>query len=159
MNPSDIWDRRFYRLALEVAGWSKDRSTRVGCAIVGPNRELRSTGYNGFVRGADDSVEARYERPVKYAHTEHAERNAIYNAARMGLSMEGCTAYVATSSKLLGPPCVDCTRALIQSGIKRVVCEAGSDDPSKWRKDWAESMEVAKQMLIETGVVFETVAL
>ena len=48
------WDKRFLELAFHIAGWSKDPSTKVGCVIVGEDREIRSTGFNGFPRGIDD---------------------------------------------------------------------------------------------------------
>src|SRR5678816_3286831 len=99
-----IWDIRFLREAARIATWSKDRSTKVGCVIVGPSREIRSTGYNGFPRGVNDDVDERHARPMKYAYCEHAERNAIYNAARVGIPLEGCTLYCA-ADKLTGPPC------------------------------------------------------
>ena len=44
------WDQKFLQLAFNIAEWSKDRSTKVGCVIVGPNNEIRSTGYNGMCR-------------------------------------------------------------------------------------------------------------
>ena len=78
----DYVDDRFMNLAY-VAEWSKDRSTKVGCVVIGPDREVRSMGYNGFPRGINDEIERRHARPDKY--TEHAERNAIYNAARVGV--------------------------------------------------------------------------
>ena len=62
--------------------------------IVGPDRVIRSTGFNGLVRGVDDDVALRRERPAKYSWTEHAERNAIYNAARLGISILGCASYI-----------------------------------------------------------------
>jgi dCMP deaminase len=155
------WDLRFLEQAKTIASWSKDRSTKVGCVIVGPNREIRTTGYNGFPRGVTDDVDARHERPEKYRWFEHGERNAIFNAARMGTSVDGCTAYVGSipaeaTARMHGPPCVDCARALIQSGITRVVCE-GSASPNDWRADWRDSMLVALRMFIESGVIWEAI--
>ncbi len=109
------WDSYFMEMATLVASKSKDRSTKVGCVIVGPNNEVRSTGYNGFCRGVDDENDDRHERPEKYLWTEHAERNAIFNAARNGIRMEDCTAYTTMF------PCADCARSFIQSGIRRIV--------------------------------------
>jgi dCMP deaminase len=60
-------------------------------------------------------VPERLERPTKYLWMEHAERNAIYNAARCGTPLEGCTLYVEIM------PCMDCGRALVQAGIREVV--------------------------------------
>lgn len=109
------WDFYFMDMAAFVATKSKDRAKKVGCVIVGPNHEVRTTGYNGFCRGIDDDNRDRHERPEKYLWTEHAERNAIFNAARNGIRIEDCTAYTTMF------PCSDCARGLIQSGIKRLV--------------------------------------
>lgn len=109
------WDRRFLEVAKVFGTWSKDRSAGTGCVIVGPDRLLRASGYNGFIRGIDDEVPERHERPANYSWTEHAERNAIYNAAKLGIALEGCIAYVNWY------PCTDCARAIVQAGITRLV--------------------------------------
>jgi dCMP deaminase len=109
------WDRRFMGLACHVAEWSKDRSRKIGSVVVGPSHDVRATGYNGFARDVFDNVDDRHERPAKYLWTEHAERNAIYNAARSGAVTEGCTLYVNLH------PCAGCARAILQSGIQTVV--------------------------------------
>ena len=51
---SDKWDKRFLDLAKHISEWSKDPSTKVGCIVVGEDREIRSTGFNGFPRGIED---------------------------------------------------------------------------------------------------------
>ena len=102
-------------LAFLISTWSKDTSTKTGALVVGPDREIRATGYNGLVRGVDDNIPERMERPTKYDFFEHAERNAIYNACLTGTSLKGCTLYATHS------PCTDCARAIIQAGIKTVV--------------------------------------
>jgi len=109
------WDAYYLNLCRQVAARSKDPNTQIGCLIVGPAHEIRSTGYNSFPRGIRDDVPERRTRPTKYLWMEHAERNAIYNAARTGTSMEGCTIYVDIM------PCMDCARAIVQAGIKAVV--------------------------------------
>lgn len=116
------WDERFLAVAALVASWSKDRSTKVGAVIVGPYNDIRSVGYNGFPRGIDDDVEERHGRPQKYKWTEHAERNALYNALLNHTPVAGCTMY------LTWYPCADCARAIIQSGIFMVVCGKAPDD-------------------------------
>lgn len=83
-----------------VASWSKDPSTKTGAIVVGPDREIRATGYNGLVRGVNDDVPERLERPTKYDFFEHAERNAIYNACLTGTSLKGC---VMLQPTLLAP--------------------------------------------------------
>ena len=119
MNDRKPWPQYFIEMATLVASRSEDLSTHVGCVIVGPDHEVRSTGYNGFPRGVEATPE-RLERPAKYAWTAHAEINAVGNAARSGVSLKGCTAYVTHA------PCDDCTRLLIQSGITEVVYGGGA---------------------------------
>lgn len=140
------WDQKFLDLALHIAGWSKDRSTKVGAVVVGPDREIRATGYNGMPRGVDDGVEERHARPRKYFLFEHAERNSCYNAARIGVSLKGCTLYLASAPSVL-PPCADCARAVIQSGIVRIVQRQPSGDAR-----WQESCQIGAEMLGEAGV-------
>lgn len=132
------WDERFINLSKYIASWSKDRSTQVGAIIVGKNREVLSTGYNGFPRGVDDTIEERHERPLKYKWTEHAERNAIYNAARNGIQLEGSTIYLEWF------PCCDCARAISQSGIAKLVCGKPDFEHERWGEDFKISNTILK---------------
>jgi len=138
------WDELFMTMAYLVAMKSKDDRTRIGAVIVGPDREVRSTGYNGLPRGCKDDVDDRQTKPMKYFYFEHAERNAIYNAARMGLSVKGCTMYV------MGMPCADCARAIIQSGITRVVYHKGWNDENlpKWKESAMHSQAMFDESLV-----------
>jgi dCMP deaminase len=136
------WDRRYLDLARHIGAWSKDRSRQVGCVIVGPDRLLRAIGFNGFPRGLDDDVPDRHERPVKYLWTEHAERNAIYTAARIGISLERATMYLPWF------PCVDCSRAIVQVGITELVAiPPDISDPQ-----WGEAFSVSLKLLEEAHV-------
>ena len=67
------WDLRFLELAHHISQWSKDPSTKVGCVVVGSDREIRSTGFNGFPRGIEDSIERLEDREEKYPLICHAE--------------------------------------------------------------------------------------
>mmetsp|Transcript_12236 Transcript_12236/g.28525 ORF Transcript_12236/g.28525 Transcript_12236/m.28525 type:complete len:377 (+) Transcript_12236:93-1223(+) len=127
----DKWDVRFLELAHLIAQWSKDPSTKVGCIIVGPDREVRSTGFNGFPRGIEDTVERLNDRSVKYPLICHAEENAIMHAARIGVALKGCVAYVTW------PPCSRCARSLVQAGVCEVVYPSSVDVPERWAKDFA----------------------
>ena len=131
----------FLQISHTIAKRSKDPSTQLGAVIVGPDHEIRSTGYNCFPRGIDDEVPERYERPEEYKWVEHAERNAIYNAARMGTPLKDCIIYVPWF------PCTDCARAIIQVGIVEVVIE-DTEVPDRWREDFTRSL----QMFSEAGV-------
>ena len=145
MNTIPSWDEYFTRMADLAATKSKDRGTRVGAVVVGEGHTVLSTGFNGFCRGVSDSIEERYQRPLKYLFTEHAERNSCYAAARNGVSLKGATLYMNCK----GYPCADCARAIIQSGIAEVVSRQGSFEG---KGDWAASCAVAKEMLEEAGV-------
>ena len=145
-NFTDKWHYRFMEVADLVASWSKDKSTKVGAVVVGPDREIRSTGYNGIARGVSDEIPERFERPTKYDFTEHAERNAIYNACLIGACLKDCTIYVTLM------PCPDCARAIIQSGIKMVVTRKLPDDPNAPKGGWREALVYSEQMFEEAGV-------
>ena len=109
------WEEFFMGVALLAAERSKDPSTRVGACIVDENKIILSTGYNGFPKGCSDD-EFSWERigeDTKYNYVVHAELNAILNAG--GRSLRGSTLYVSLF------PCNECTKAIIQSGIKEVV--------------------------------------
>ncbi len=136
------WDRRFLELARHIADWSKDPSTKVGCVVVGPDREIRSTGFNGFPRGIEDNLERLNNRELKYPLICHAEENAIMHAARIGVSLRGCVAYVTW------PPCTRCARSLVQAGVSEVVYPGGLTIPDRWLADFQMSME----MLTEAGI-------
>ena len=135
------WHNRFINLSKEIATWSKDPSTKIGAVVVGPDQEIRSTGYNGFPRMVVSTPE-RWERSAKYNFIAHAEANAIYNAARIGVPLKDCTIYI---SSLL--PCHNCAQAIIQAGIACVVV-FNTEYPDRW----AESIQTGLQMFEEAGV-------
>ena len=136
---SEKWDLRFIELAHHISSWSKDPSTKVGCVVVGSDREIRSTGFNGFPRGLEDSIERLANREEKYPLICHAEENAIMHAARIGVSLRDCTAYVTW------PPCTRCARSLIQAGIVEVVYAGGTDIPERWVEDFTRSTGMMKE--------------
>ena len=136
------WDHRFLKLAEHISGWSKDPSTKVGCVVVGEDREIRSTGFNGFPRGIADDAARLEDREQKYPLICHAEENAIMHAARIGLSLKGCTAYVTW------PPCTRCARSLIQAGVIEVVYPEDSDVPERWMADF----DMSTNMMGEAGL-------
>jgi dCMP deaminase len=157
------WNEYFFDMCKFVSQKSKDLHTKAGCVIVGPDNEVRSTGFNGFPRGVVDSVlkfsgifpadleytktivDARSQRPEKYVWTEHAERNAIYAAARMGTALKGCTIYVT------GLPCFDCCRAIIQAGIVKVYI-ANYDIEYQRKNNDRYRFDATEQMFHESGV-------
>lgn len=133
------WNERFIDLADYIGNWSKDRSTGVGAVIADKEHRIISIGYNGFPTGIDDDIDSRHERPVKYTYTEHAERNAIYNAARIGVSTKGCTIYLKWF------PCSRCARAIIQSGIDTLVCYKPDFTIPVWGEDFKFALEMLEE--------------
>lgn len=134
------WDSYFMGLAHLSALRSKDPHTQVGAAIVDDDHRVISVGYNGLPRGcADQEYPWQREGDVldtKYPYVVHAELNAILNSK---WSVKGTTIYVSLF------PCNECAKAIIQSGIKRVVYESD-------KYDGTEMNVAAKRMLSSAGV-------
>jgi dCMP deaminase len=141
------WDEYFINIAEQVKLKSKDKRTQIGVVVVGKDNEIVSTGYNSFARGINDNLDERQERPEKYYWFEHAERNSIYNAARIGVSTLGTTMYMTC-----GMSCSDCARAIINSGVSKIVLRKGKG--AKGNK-WNESAERSMKMFEEAGVIVE----
>lgn len=105
-------DRRYLRMA---AIWSENsycQRRKVGAILV-KDKMIISDGYNGTPAGFDNICET--PDGVTYPYVLHAEANAITKVARSNNSSEGSTLYVSTS------PCMECSKLIIQAGIKRVV--------------------------------------
>ncbi|MFA6553247.1 MAG: dCMP deaminase family protein [Patescibacteria group bacterium] len=123
------WDECFMRMAHVIADRSKDPSTQAGAIIVNENKIVVGLGYNGFPRGIKDE-QLPWEREgklidTKYAYVVHAEENAIYNS---NAKAEGCTIYTTLF------PCNECTKTIIQNGIKKVVYESDKyHDEEIWK--------------------------
>jgi len=137
------WDKIFIDLSIHISQWSKDANKKYGAVLVSQDHRIISTGYNGFPQGCDDSIESRYERPQKYMWTEHAERNVIYSAAKIGVSTNNSIMYIN------GFSCADCARAIIQSGIKKVVCFEPDFNHPRWGEMYKVSFQLFKEAKIE----------
>ena len=154
---NDKWDRYFLRMALEASSISRDPNTRVGCILVGPDREIRGSGFNGLPRGIADTAERLNDRDAKLRIIVHAERNALLAAARVGVPTKGCRLYVACTDDSRetwgGPPCVGCSIEIIQAGIVEVVSY-----PTKGWSKWKDELDQGKALLFEAGLRFREVA-
>lgn len=145
----NLWDQYFMSIAFIIAAKSKDPSTKVGAVIVGEDKEVRSTGYNGMPRGFYDSNERYTDKTFKYAAIVHAEENAIANASRIGISVRGCDIYV------FWRPCLSCARLIVQSGIKSVISyKQFPGNTVECSDHWDGNMNMATDMLQEAGVEF-----
>jgi dCMP deaminase len=101
-----------------------------------------SSGFNGLPASLSDSLDRYRDREFKLATIIHAEKNAIFNAAKNGASTEGATAYVTW------PPCSQCASALVQAGVEKVVCP----DPKNGPERWVTNFLLANELLYEAGV-------
>lgn len=108
------WDEYFLSMCYLVAQRSLDKHTKCGCVAINKDKAILSTGYNSPPRGYPDE-KADLERPGKYIIMEHAERNMVANAARIGVSLLDSIVYVT------GPPCSDCYRILWNAGAKQII--------------------------------------
>lgn len=111
------WDEYFMGMAVLSSQRSKDPNTKVGACIVDDDHKIVSNGYNGMPIGVDESKISWNKGEgldSKYLYVCHAEFNAILNT-RDGAALKGCTLYVTLF------PCNECTKAIIQTGIKEVV--------------------------------------
>ena len=122
------WDQYFMGVAKLSSLRSKDPNTQVGCCIVNENKKIVSVGYNGLPIGCKDcefpwNVKEGELDKTKYAYVVHAELNAILNSTQQ---LTNCTIYVSLF------PCHECSKAIIQSGIKEIVysCDKYFGTPS-----------------------------
>ena len=129
----DKWDERFMDMALKVSTWSScfKEDRQVG-AVITKDKRILTTGYNGAGSGIKSCKEKGECLRVKLSiasgtrhelcYAVHAEQNAIIQAAKLGVSVEGATLYCTHQ------PCVICAKMIINSGIKRVVYKHGYPD-------------------------------
>lgn len=136
------WDEAFMQIARVIAQRSKDPSTQAGACIVNDKKIIIGLGYNGFPRGCSDD-QLPWEREgglvdTKYAYVVHAEENAVLNTAAPS---DGSTLYCTLF------PCNECTKVIIQRGIREVVFES---DKYHDKPEWIAS----RRMLDLAGVAY-----
>lgn len=137
------WDTYFMGIAMLSSMRSKDPNTGVGACIVSEDNKILSLGYNGMPIGISDD-EYPWEREgdpldTKYPYVCHAELNALLNYT--GSRLRGAKVYVTLF------PCNECTKALIQSGIKEVIY--GSDKYAD-----SDSVRASKRMMDTVGIKY-----
>jgi dCMP deaminase len=140
------WDEYFMGVALLSGQRSKDPSTQVGACIVNHMNKIVGAGYNGLPIGCSDDefpwVKTGDFLETKYPYVCHAELNAILN--NIGMDLYGCRIYTALF------PCNECTKAIIQSGIKEVIYLSDKYASS-------DSFVASKKMLDTAGVSYRKV--
>ena len=140
------WDEYFMGVALLSGRRSKDPSTQVGACIVSKQNKIVGAGYNGLPAGCNDE-EFPWEKTgdflqTKYPYVCHAELNAILN--NIGMDLSGCRIYTALF------PCNECSKAIIQSGIREVIYLSD-------KYDQTEVSIASKRLLSTAGVIFRKV--
>ena len=147
-NGMDKWDARFMQMAEVISSWAScyQQDRKIGAVIV-KNKRIMTTGYNGAPAGIRTCVERgeclRKKQGIasgtraEICYAIHAEQNAIIQAARLGVSIDGATLYCTHQ------PCVICAKMIVNAGIRRVVYKHGYPD------------EFVVEMLREGGVLLE----
>lgn len=137
------WNEYFMGVAILSAQRSKDPNSQVGCCFVSQDNRIISMGYNGFPNGISDD-EFPWDRDgdeldTKYLYVCHSELNAILNT---NSDLKNSTLYVTMF------PCNECTKAIIQKGVKRIVYleDKYPDSPSTIS---------SKRMLNKVGIIVE----
>ncbi len=148
MTTFDKWDKRFMEVADLVATWSScyQENRQIG-AVIARNKRILTTGYNGASSGVQSCKERGYclrrQKNIpsgtchEICYATHAEQNAIIQAAKLGLSVDGATLYCTHQ------PCVIYAKMIINAGIRRIVYREGYPD------------EFSLQLLEEAGVAIE----
>ncbi len=148
MSSWNKWDLRFMELAHSIANWSScyQENRKIGAIIV-KNKRILTTGYNGAPAGLQSCVERqeclrrKLDIPSgirqELCYAIHAEQNAIIQAAKLGVSIDGATLYCTHQ------PCVICAKMIVNAGISRVLYAQGYPD------------EFALQIFKEAGVPLE----
>lgn len=144
-------EREWLRIAYAAALKSPDPSTQNGAVLVDPigRRPLMVTlACNEFPRGVKYNDE-RWERPTKYSFIEHAERNALFLAARVGIPTVGAILVCPWAA------CADCVRAIAQCGIQELIRHEPNDVATNER--WRDSCEKGDRIMLEGGVVLTNI--
>jgi dCMP deaminase len=138
----------YLKQAYKFAQHSVDPSTQVGCVIVHPGMGVVSGAANAVPEGIAVTEERLQTQELKNVYMEHAERNALYKCAQSVLSSKGCHAYITL------PPCLNCARGLIQSGITKVVAHKEMFDlyTTESSSSTRESIEHGWKLLLEAKV-------
>jgi len=115
MSKRPEWDQYFLKLAMLASERATCPRMHCGCVLV-KDKNVISTGYNGSIPGDDHCEDVGCLVVDNHClRTNHAEINALTQAAKRGNTVDGATAYITNM------PCTTCAKALISSGIKRVV--------------------------------------
>ncbi|WP_308655125.1 deaminase [uncultured Anaerococcus sp.] len=135
------WEEYFMKLAKTVARRGTCDRAYVGCVLVNEENRIVSTGYNGSIKGNPHCDEVGHTmRDGHCIATIHAEMNAILYCAKEGIATKNTICYVTHF------PCLNCTKSLIQAGIKKIYYETA------YRMD-----DYAVELLERNNISFEKI--
>ena len=129
----DKWDHRFMEMTHLVSSWSScfNECRAIGAVVV-KDKRVMTTGYNGAPQGIrtckerGECLRRKLNIPsgtrTEICYAIHAEQNAVIQAAKLGVSIDGGTCYCTHQ------PCSVCAKILVNAGIKRIVYEQGYPD-------------------------------
>lgn len=144
---SNKLDRRMLEQAYGYANQaSPDPSTKNGAVLVNRDGMIVTFGVNRFPTGVAETKSRLADKPTKYRLIVHAENSAVFEAAKHGKSVYGATLYCPFYA------CSECAKAIIQSGVKRVVGHAQLMALASEHTTWVKSITDAWDMLHEAGV-------
>ena len=126
--------------------YSKDPSTKVGTLVLGEDQEPLVHGWNGFVRGANDSPTLYADREYKYQHIIHAEMNALANAARVGAKLKGAIWFVTEC------PCDKCIGPILQTQPSAIYCHEPSGE---FLSRWGKTIEFTREQCARHSVLLK----
>jgi dCMP deaminase len=136
MTREEDWLRQCYW----EATLSPDPSTQLGAVIViGSQIQQETLSHNGPTAGWTMTDYEWNHKPTKYQLVEHAERRAIYKAAKKGLWLEGATLVASWAA------CADCARAIVESGIKTLIRHYPPLDDATER--WLQSVSIGNDIM------------
>ena len=148
----DKWDKRFMEMTELVGSWASCYRRKVGAVII-KDKRVMTTGYNGASAGITSCMERgecireKLNIPsgthAETCYAAHAEQNAIIQAARYGINIDGATLYCTHQ------PCGICAKMIINAGIKRVVYKDGYPDDFSMQLFREANTEINKYEEIE----------
>jgi dCMP deaminase len=143
-------DIYYLKIAYQVAkDEATDPSTQNGAILVNDQGTILCSGANHFPRDVKETPD-RWKRPLKYSFVEHSERNCLFTAAREGIKTQGTIMYCCWAA------CTDCMRAIIQTGIRKLVVHHDPHDIVRFgmpvSEQWRESISIALEMLKESKI-------
>ncbi len=138
--------QKLLRIAYQKAEDSRNPSTRNGALLVNDEGEVLVSASNTLTPDGVLETEERKVKPLRLKFSVHAERNVIYQAAKLGIKTEGLTMVCGWAT------CGDCAQGIIQAGIKALITHKQALDKNG---SWAEEVKLGFVMLKEAGVKVE----